>query len=290
MRLFALIPLIPSLLALAAAFAAPGATASAQERVENLSLVQDPRQYVGYDQNLGAEIPDDLTFTDESGKPVKLRDFAQDRPMVLALVYYSCPRLCTEVLNGSVRMLRAMERLSIGTDFQFVAVSIDPNETSEIAGRKRATYLEALGDAGPGPGGTGWNFLTGDQASITRLARTVGFRYVWDEHSQQFAHDGGILVVTPQGRVSHYFFGVEFSAFDVRMALIDAAQGKIGSIVDHILLLCLHYDPVRGQYGFWIIGALRLAGIATVLALGVFMLRSIRKEKRLSRPSPQGAS
>jgi protein SCO1/2 len=207
--------------------------------------------------------------------------------MVLALVYYSCPRLCTEVLNGSVRMLRAMDRLSVGTDFQFVAVSIDPKDTPDIASRKRDTYLEALGAAGRADG---WHFLTGDQASITRLARTVGFRYVYDEHSGQYAHDGGIVVITPQGKVSHYFFGVEFSAFDVRLALIDAAQGKIGSIVDHILLLCLHYDPVRGQYGFWIIGALRLAGVATLAVLGIFMLRSLRREKRLARPSAQGAS
>lgn len=270
--------------------------ASTQERVENLSLVPDPRVYVGYDQNLGAEIPADLTFTDENGKPVKLVDYAGDKPLVLALVYYSCPRLCTEVLNGSVRMLRAMERLSIGADFRFAAVSIDPNETPEIAAKKRETYLEALGSAGPGApsggaaAGDGWHFLTGDQASITRLARTVGFRYVWDEHSQQFAHDGGIVVITPEGKISHYFFGVEYSAFDVRLALVDASQGKIGSIVDHILLLCLHYDPVRGQYGFWIIGALRIAGVLTVAALGLFMLRSIRKEKRLARPHAQGAS
>ncbi len=263
-----------------------GRSAGAQEHVRNLSLVPDPREYVGYDQKLGAEIPGDLTFLDESGKAVRLLDFAKDRPMVLALVYYSCPRLCTEVLNGSVRMLRALERLQIGTDFQYVAVSIDPRDTPQVAAAKRETYLEALGAAG---NADGWHLLTGDQASITRLAQTVGFRYVWDEHSEQFAHDGGIVVVTPQGKVSHYFFGVEFSPFDVRLALVDAAQGKIGNIVDHILLLCLHYDPARGQFGFWIIGALRIAGVLTVVVLASFMLRSIRRERAVPRSSAQGA-
>ena len=220
MRSKFLIPLIVALLALL------GRSAAAQEHVRNLSLVIDPREYVGYDQKLGAKIPGDLTFTDESGKPVRLLDFAKDRPLVLALVYYSCPRLCTEVLNGSVRMLRAMDRLELGSDFQFVAVSIDPKDTPQIASQKRDTYLEALGAAGRPEG---WHFLTGDQASITRLAQTVGFRYVWDEHTEQYAHDGGILVVTPQGKVSHYFFGIEFSPFDVRLALIEAL-GPIAGI------------------------------------------------------------
>ena len=280
MRSKFLFPLIVALLVLL------GQSAGAQEHVRNLSLVIDPREYVGYDQKLGAEIPGDLTFLDESGRAVRLLDFAKDRPMVLALVYYSCPRLCTEVLNGSVRMLRALERLQIGTDFQYVAVSIDPRDTPQIATQKRDTYLEALGAAG---NADGWHFLTGDQASISRLARTVGFRYVWDEHSEQYAHDGGIVVITPQGKVSHYFFGVEFSPFDVRLALVDAAQGKIGNIVDHILLLCLHYDPTRGQYGFWIIGALRIAGVLTLVILGTFMLRSIRRERAVPRSSAQGA-
>ena len=260
--------------------------AKAQQHVENLSLVLDPREYVGYDQKLGAQIPADLCFKDENGASVRLADYASDRPMVLALVYYSCPRLCTEVLNGSVRMLRALDSLDLGDDFQYVAVSIDPEDTPEIAFAKRAAYLEALGAAARPEG---WHFLTGDQQSITRLAETVGFRYVWDEHSQEFAHDGGLVVVTPQGKVSHYFFGVEFSAFDVRLALVDAAQGKIGNIVDHILLLCMHYDPARGKYGLWVIGSLRIAGVLTLLVLGSFMLRSVLRERRAARPAVSGA-
>jgi len=260
--------------------------AAAQRRVENLALVQDPREYVGYDQKLGARIPDDLSFKDEEGASVRLADYASDRPMVLALVYYSCPRLCTEVLNGSVRMLRAMDRLELGEDFQYVAVSIDPDDTPEIAKAKRAVYLEALGVAGRPEG---WHFLTGDKASITRLAESVGFRYVFDEHSQEFAHDGGLVVVTPQGKVSHYFFGIEFSALDVRLALVDASQGKIGNIVDHILLLCMHYDPARGKYGLWVIGSLRIAGVLTVLVLASFMLRSYLRERRAARPAISGA-
>jgi protein SCO1/2 len=287
MRTNSTLRILAAVFALVAGIPSLSGPAAAQERVENLALVPDPRVYVGYDQKLGESIPPDLTFTDESGKPVRLLDFASDRPLVLALVYYSCPRLCTEVLNGSVRMLRAMDRLSVGTDFQFVAVSIDPRDTPDIASRKRDTYLEALGSAGRADG---WHFLTGDQASITRLARTVGFRYVWDEHSEQYAHDGGVVVVTPEGKISHYFFGVEFSPLDVRLALVAASKGKIGNIVDHILLLCLHYDPVRGKYGLWIIGALRIAGVLTVAALALFMLRSIRNEKRLVRPTAQGAS
>ncbi len=263
-----------------------GALSAAQERVENLSLAADPRVYVGYDQKLGADIPPDLMFVDQTGKSVRLLDYAKERPLVLALVYYSCPRLCSEVLNGSVRMLRSMDRLSLGADFQFVAVSIDPADTPQIAAAKRENYLEALGAAGHADG---WHFLTGDQASINALTKAVGFRYVWDEHSEQFAHDGGVVVITPKGKVSHYFFGVEFSAFDVRLALVDAAQGKIGSFVDHILLLCLHYDPTRGQYGLWIIGALRIAGVLTLGILGLFMLRSFRRDRAVSRPSAQSA-
>ena len=268
------LPLIAALLALFCP-AAP-----AQEHVKNLSLVVDPREYVGYDQNLGASIPDDLMFKDENGVAVRLTDYTKERPMVLALVYYSCPRLCTEVLNGSVRTLRAMDSLHLGEDFQYVAVSIDPHDTPEIAFAKRAAYLEALGAAGRPEG---WHFLTGDQASITRLAQTVGFRYVFDEKSQEFAHDGGLVIVNPQAKVSHYFFGVEFSPFDVRLALVDAAAGKIGSIVDHILLLCMHYDPARGQYGFWVIGVLRIGGVLTVATLAAFMLRSILRERRAAR-------
>jgi protein SCO1/2 len=276
-------PILPLFFALMSLFAV---AARAQEHVENLSLVPDPREYVGFDQKLGAPIPADLTFKDESGQSVRLVDYAKDRPMILALVYYSCPRLCTEVLNGSVRMLRAMDSLELGQDFQFVAVSIDPKDTPEIAGAKRATYLEALGSvARP----EGWHFLTGDQESITRLTQSVGFRYVWDEHSQQYAHDGGIVVITPKATVSRYFFGLDFSPFDVRLALVEAAQGKIGGIVDHILLLCLHYDPTRGQYGLWIIGALRIAGALTVLILATFMFRSIRRERAAARPSAHTA-
>jgi protein SCO1/2 len=279
MRSLSLPLLIATVLALCCNFAA------GQERVKNLSLVLDPREYVGYDQKLGAQIPADISFKDENGEAVRLLDFAKDRPLVLALVYYSCPRLCTEVLNGSVRMLRAMNSLELGEDFQYVAISIDPLDTPAIAGEKRTAYLEALGAAARPEG---WHFLTGDQASITRLAETVGFRYVWDEHSEQYAHDGGLVVITPEGKVSHYFFGVEFSAFDVRLALVDAAAGKIGSIVDHILLLCLHYDPTRGQYGFWIIGVLRIGGVLTLLTLGSFMLRSVLRERRAARPVASG--
>ncbi|MEO6708076.1 MAG: SCO family protein [Planctomycetota bacterium] len=280
MRSFLFIPLLLAILSLGAI------PAAAQEHVKNLSLVTDPRDYVGYDQKLGAQIPQDLSFNDENGQAVRLVDFAKDRPMVLALVYYSCPRLCTEVLNGSVRMLRAMNTLDIGTDFQFVAVSIDPKDTPEIARAKRDTYLEALGSAG---NADGWHFLTGDQESITRLAKTVGFRYVWDEHSEQYAHDGGVIVITPDAVVSRYFFGIEFSPFDVRLALVEAGQGKIGSIIDHVLLLCLHYDPTRGKYGFWIVGALRIAGLLTVSLLAIFMLRSIRRERAAARLSAHGA-
>ncbi len=280
MRSFLIIPMLVALMALF------GLPLSAQEHVKNLSLVIDPREYVGYDQKLGAQIPSDLTFKDESGQPVHLVDFAKDRPMVLALVYYSCPRLCTEVLNASVRMVRAMDSLELGHDYQFVAVSIDPSDTPEIAAAKRTTYLEALGSvARP----EGWHFLTGDQESITRLARTVGFRYVWDEHSEQFAHDGGVVILNSKATVAQYFFGVEFSPADVRLALVEASQGKIGSIVDHILLLCLHYDPTRGKYGFWIIGALRIAGVLTVAILATFMLRSIRRERIAARPSAHAA-
>lgn len=256
-------------------------SAGAQQRVANLSMSSKPTDLIGFDQKLGAAIPRGLALRDESGAQVELCDLAGGKPMVLALVYFSCPRLCTEVLNGSVRTLRALE-LKLGSDFHYVAVSIDPHETPELAAEKKRYYLASLGKVGVE---SGWHFLTGDEASIERLASTVGFRYVYDETSQSYAHDGGVMVVTPDGRISHYFFGIEYSSSDLRLALVDASAGRIGTLVDHVLLLCFHYDPVSGRYGFAVMSALRLAALLTLAALGTFMVRGFLRDRRNARVS-----
>jgi len=239
----------------------------------------DPRQDVGIDQRLGESLPLSAVFRDDSGREVELGELLDGRPCVLALVYYECPMLCTLVLNDLLRALRAIP-LEAGRDFDVIAVSIDPRETPELAARKARQYVESYGREGSG---RGWHFLTGEQASIDALARAVGFRYIWDERAQQFAHASGVLVATPQGVLSHYFYGLEYPARDLRLALVDAAEERIGSPVDQVLLLCLHYDPTTGRYGLAITGALRLGGIATLAILGGFLFVSLRRERRAAR-------
>jgi protein SCO1/2 len=260
---------------IAAALALAALPAPAQGPVQRF----DPRQEVGIDQRLGESLPLDAVFRDQAGREVALGDLLAGRPCVLALVYYECPMLCTLVLNDLLRAVRAIP-LEVGRDFDVIAVSIDPRETAELAARKARQYVEGYGRAGSE---RGWHFLTGDQGSIDALARAIGFRYVWDERAQQFAHASGVMVATPAGVLSHYFYGLEYPARDLRLALVDAADERIGSPVDQVLLLCLHYDPSTGRYGLAITGALRLGGIATLALLGGFLFVSLRRERRASR-------
>ena len=231
---------------------------------------------VGIDQKLGAELPLDLAFVNENGRDVKLGDFFGKRPVVLALVYYECPMLCTQVLSGLDSSLLPLS-LSAGTDFDVLVISFDPGETPALASERRKTFLERY--RRPGAEG-GVRFLTGRQESISRLADAVGFRYAYDTETDQFAHPAAITLLTADGRVSRYLYGIEFAPRDLKLGLVEASEGRIGTAIDSLLLFCYHYDPETGKYGMAIMNVIRLAGVLTVLGLGAFIFASLRRERR----------
>jgi protein SCO1/2 len=232
-------------------------------------------QEIGWDQKLGERVPLELVFRDESGRPVKLGDYFGTKPVVLSLVYYQCPMLCTLNLNG---LAAALEVLSFvpGQEFEVVTVSFDPKEGPVLAAAKKKAYLSRYKRS---EAQKGWHFLTGDAAAIGALTRAVGFRYVWDAPTKQFAHPAGLLVATPEGRISHYLFGIEYSPKDLRLALVDAAGGRVGSAVDQALLYCYQYDPQSGRFSASILNLLRLAAVATVVALGGFILTTTMRRR-----------
>jgi protein SCO1 len=231
---------------------------------------------VNIEQRLDEQLPLDLTLRDESGREVRLGEyFKSGRPVVLSLVYYECPMLCNQILNGLVGTLEALS-FTPGKEFQVVTVSFDPRETPELAAKKKETYLRRYRRSGAEDG---WHFLTGDEASVKRLARSVGFNYFWDERSQQFAHASAIMVATPGGRLSHYFYGIEYSPKELRLALVEASAGEIGSPVDKLILYCYHYDPATGKYGPVIMNILRAAGVLTVAAV-LALLLTLRRRGR----------
>jgi protein SCO1/2 len=193
--------------------------------------------------------------------------------------------LCTEVLNGLVRALLDIP-FEVGKEFNIVTVSFDPRETPELAAAKKKTYLERYGRPGAQEG---WHFLTGEESSIKRLTETVGFRYVYDERNDQFAHASGIMVLTPSGKVSRYFYDIHYSPRDLRLGLVEASQGRIGSPVDRVLLYCFHYDPIEGKYGPVVMSFVRLGGVLTVLALGTFFAILWRRERRSQHQSVTAA-
>ena len=232
---------------------------------------------IGIEQRLDQQVPLDLTFLDESGASVRLADLLGERPVILSLVYYECPMLCTQVLNGLLRSLRVVS-LDLGEDFDVLTVSIDPRETAKLAAAKKQEYVGSYGRAGAA---AGWHFLTGSQDQITRLAEAVGFRYEYDEETGQYIHATGIMVLTPAGKLARYFYGVEYSPKDLRFGLIEAAEERIGSAVDQVLLLCYQYDPATGKYGLVIMNSLRLAGGATVAITALFVIGWLRRERRL---------
>jgi protein SCO1/2 len=233
-------------------------------------------QKVAFEQRLNAQLPLDLPFTDETGAAVKLGDYFGRKPVVLAFVYYECPMLCTQVLNGLESALRVIHE-SAGKEFDVVTVSFDPRETPVLAAGKKKAYLDRYKRAGAEQG---WHFLTGEQASIDALTKAAGFSFYWDDQTQQFAHASGIVVATPAGKLSRYFFGIDYSARDLKFALIESSSGKIGSLTDRLLLYCYHYDPATGNYGFVAMRAVRLGGAVTLVALFGFIFVSIRRENR----------
>jgi protein SCO1/2 len=234
---------------------------------------------VGFDQRLNEQLPLDLTFHDESGATVRVGDYFGDRPVILVPAYLRCPRLCNLVLNELTDALNNLT-FNAGNQFQVVVVSFDARETPELAAAKKASYLERYNRPGAE---AGWHFLTGDEANIEALTRAIGFRYRYDAEHDQFAHASGFVVLTPSGKMARYFFGMQFPPRHVRLALVEAGAGKVGNVVDQILLLCYHYDPATGRYTATVMNLVRLAGILTVLILGTFLVRAWRREWRNGR-------
>jgi protein SCO1/2 len=234
---------------------------------------------VGIEQHLNSQIPLDLKFRDETGREVKLGDYFGKRPVVLSMVYYECPMLCGEVLNGEASVFSAI-KFDLGKQYEAVTVSFDPSETPALARAKKHNFVGRYGRPG---GADGWHFLTGDQASIDALTKAVGFNYAWDRDTKQFAHAAAIMVVTPEGKIAQYFYGVEYSPKDLRFGLVQASQNKIGNVVDQILLYCYHYDPRTGRYGAVISRALQIGGALTVLILGGFLIIMFRLEPQKNR-------
>jgi protein SCO1/2 len=231
---------------------------------------------VTFAQRLGQKLPLDVQFKDESGRSVALGEYFGTRPIVLAFVYYQCPMLCTQVMNGISSALKVLP-YTAGKEFDIVLVSFDPRDTPEAANAKKRAHLDhwAARDTS-----NGWHFLTGDEASIRQVTSAAGFTYQWDAESQQFAHVSGLVVATADGTLSRYFYGVEFSPRDLRLALVDSGNGRVGSVVDELLLYCFQYDPSHGKYGAVFMNIMRLGGVLTVGFIGGFILLMRRRELR----------
>jgi protein SCO1/2 len=266
-------------LAALAASAQPGQPAPAQ-----FSAMRDPDgkalslpaalQGVGIEQRLDQQLPLSLVFRDETGRSVPLSTYFGRKPVLLALVYYQCPMLCTQILNGVETSLRAVS-LNPGEDFEVVSVSFDPSDTPDLAARKKMNYLQRYGRPGAA---NGWHFLTGDQANIKALTDAAGFHYRYDPKTRQFAHASGIFILTPLGRLSRYFYGVEYASRDIRLGLVEASNNRIGNPVDQVLLFCYHYDPATGRYGAVAMNMVRFAGATFVLICGSFLLVMWRRD------------
>ncbi|MGH9509631.1 MAG: SCO family protein [Terriglobales bacterium] len=250
---------------------------------QNIAPEQDTRppllREVGIDQKLNTQVPLDLSFRDDEGRSVRLGDYFGKKPVVMALVYYDCPMLCTQVLNGLASALQVL-KFDAGREFNLVLVSIDPKETPQLAAAKKKNYLERYQRSGAAEG---WHFLTGEQPAIERLAQAVGFRYAYDPKTGQYAHAAAIMVLTPEGRIAQYYYGIEYPPRDLRLGLVEASKERIGSVADRVLLYCYHYDPAKGRYGAVAMNVLRLAGVATILVLGTFIFVSLRRDFAHSR-------
>ncbi len=278
-RVIVLLSLLLTLLSVAA---------SAQQKkmaVSRKKVTPDPEQEnrlprelreIGWDQNIGQNIPLDLEFTDQDGNLIQLGELFQDRPVLLAPVYFECPMLCSLVLDGIVRGLKPLKFLP-GQEFEVVAVSFDPDEDAELADLSRNTALARYGRS---KGTDGWTFLTGEQDQIAPLMAALGMNYRFNEETDLWAHPGGVVLLSPDGMISRYFYGVDYAPKDLRLGLVEASENKVGSIVDQVVLFCYQYDPVIGKYSMVALNVVRLGGILTVLALAIFIVRMLRAEKR----------
>lgn len=256
------------------ALAAPGRALAAEAATTTADGRPAALREVGIDQRLGEALPLDVPFRDDEGRAVTLGDYFGTRPVVLVMTYFECPMLCTLVLNGLTKTLKTLS-FEPGNEFDVVAVSIDPRDTPAKAAEKKAVYVREYGRPATAPG---WHFLTGDEAAIARVASAVGFRFRWVPEEGQFAHAAGIVVATPEGRLARYFYGLDYAPRDLRLGLVEAADHRIGSAVDALLLFCYQYDPITGKYGAIALNLVRAGGVATVLAIGLFMAVMLRRE------------
>jgi protein SCO1/2 len=241
-------------------------------------------QEVKIEQKLDQQLPLDLVFRDETGRDVKLGDYFGNKPVVLAFVYYDCPMLCTQVLNGMVTSFRVLP-FQIGKEYDVVTISFDPRETPELAQKKKKVYVDYLPEKMRENAANGWHFLTGDPANIAKITDAAGFRYRYDEKTQQFAHASAIMVTTPHGKLSRYFYGIEYPARDLRLGLIESSANKIGSPVEQLLLYCYHYDPATGKYGLVVMRVMRIAGVLTLLGIAAMLL--LLKARNTVSPTPK---
>jgi protein SCO1/2 len=270
--------LLASLAAAAAAFLslAPGCGAQlASDPMQSAGVRPELLKQVSVDQKLNQTIPLNLTFRDENGAPVQLAQFFGQKPVILTLVYYNCPNLCTQVLNGVESGLKELP-MDIGKQFDVVTISIDPSESHVLAKVKQEMYVGMYGRPGAAQS---WHFLTGDEPQIKQLADAVGFRYAYDPDSKQFAHYSAIMLLTPEGKISRYFYGIQYPSRELRLGLVEASEGKIGTPADQILLFCYHYDPSTGKYGLLISHVVQAGGALTVLILGIAILILFRSER-----------
>ena len=241
---------------------------------------------VGIDQHLNQQIPLDLSFVDENGQPVQLRQYFGQKPVIMSMVYFQCPMLCSQVLSGLTFTLNGISSFNVGREFDVLTVSFDPRDTPQAARENKERYLKRYRRAGSEQG---WHFLVGKKEQIDALAQALGFRYAWDAENQQFAHASGILLLTPDAHIAQYYYGIEYDPRNIRLGLVEASQGRIGTIVDAVLLYCYHYDPRQGKYGAAIFSILRISALATVLVLGGLILLLLRRERAgHAKPAVQG--
>ena len=259
---------------------------SAMAQGEDSANLPGPLREVGFEQRLGEELPLDTVFTNEAGDQVRLGDYFGERPVVLTLVYYECPMLCIMVLDGLATSLDILT-FEPGDQYEVVVLSFDPREDHVLATSKKRQFLQQLGREGAGEG---IHFLTGTQESIDAVTDAVGFTYTYDEENDEFAHAAGLTVATAEGRISRYLFGIEYAPKDLRLALVESAQNKIGSAVDQLLLFCYNYDPTTGRYGAATMRLVQAGGAVTILAIVLFVVLSRRRDQRLAHASNQDST
>jgi protein SCO1 len=269
----------PRTAALAAILSSLLIGAARGQAAPDMEILPPPPKDVGFDQHIGQIAPLDAIFKDETGKTVLLGDYFSDKPVVLNLAYFTCPMLCGLSLQGLSSSLKGID-LDAGRDFNVLTISFNPRETPDMARAKKDTALADYGRAGAA---RGWHFLTGDAEAIQRVTSVVGFRYQWDEAAKQYAHATGLVVLTPEAKIARYLFGIEYAPKDLRLSLVEASKGHLGTLVDRLLLLCYHYDPKIGKYGLVAIGAMRAAGMLTLLSLGLFVVMTTRRERKAKK-------